>query len=144
MYKHLLWLLIILLSITVIFQSKIERESGKNQLVKKSITFTLRSDKNYAANVYRDALAQPRIIIHKLKADTKTVVWDKTYDFKRLQDYSLQNGMSETVVVNNLNRKEKLEVTCVLTYYSKGSVLQMYNDTVFNPGMKSGAVAINL
>ena len=145
MYKRLLWLLIVLLSLSVIFQLKTKKTSDRDEPVEKSITFTMYADNNYTARVYRNAMAQPRILIYKIKAGAKTVIWDKTYDFKYLRDYSnLHNRMFETVIINNVNTREILEVRYVLTYYADGSFLQMYNDTVFNARVKSGLIKINV
>jgi hypothetical protein len=124
---------------------KTKKVSNPEHPLEKSIAFTMYSNNSYTAQAYKNAMAQPRILIYKVKAGIKTVVWDKTYDFKYLRDYStLHNRMFETVVINNVNSRETLEVRYVLTYYADGSFLQMFNDTVFNARVKSGLIKINV
>jgi hypothetical protein len=117
MRKYLLWLSVLLLFTgNADFQSKIEEVINPEQPVSKSICFAVNGDKNYSASIYNDALAQPRIIINKLRADSKIVVWDKTYNSKQLRDYSsVQNTMLEKVIINNIiDSKEKLQVTWLI------------------------------
>lgn len=147
MKKNLLWLLVVLVFAgSAVLQAHRNEMVDAKQPVRKNISFAVYFDRNYSATAYDDALAQPRIIINKLRADSKIVVWDKTYDFKQLRDYSsLKNGILENVVINNLSEgDEELEVTYILTYNTKGSILKMCNDTIFTAGTQSGQVYINL
>jgi len=147
MRKHLLWLSVVLVFAGgSVLQAHRKKMGDAEQPVKKNISFAVCFDRNYSAAAYENALAQPRIIINKLRAGSKIVVWDKTYDFKQLRDYSsLKDGILENVVINNLmESKEELEVTYILTYNTKGSVLKMCNDTIFTASTQRGQVYINL
>jgi hypothetical protein len=147
MRKHLLPLsLLLLLAGCAVFQKRISEILHPEQPVSKSISFAVNTDENYSSIVYNDAFAQLRITVTKIRGNQRAMVWDTIYNPQKLQDYSfLKNAMSKEIIINNvLESKENLEVLYTLTYYSKGNVLQLYNDTILTPGIRQKKLCINV
>ena len=114
--------------------------------VSKNISFAVYKAGDYNSNIYADASARLQVTIVKVRGSKRSIVWQKSYDAKLLNQYpSLQNAIAQNVVINNVvDSKEKLEVVYTLTYDSKGSQLQLQDGTTINKGEKDGKLFINI
>jgi len=74
---------------------------------------------------------QVHIIVEKVSKNERAQVWDTTFDAKRLKQYpSFDKALSQTIVVPATNAKEHFEVRYILTYSSKGSKLELRDQTI--------------
>ncbi len=146
MKKYLLGLSVVSVVALAAFHKQVKEVVLPEAPVSKSISIAVFADKNYSSAVYNDALAMLHITVTKVKGNKRTLVWDKTFDAKLLRDYpSFENALTQKIVVDNVSdNREKLEVVYTLTYTNKGSVLQMFNSTLFTKGQHSGKLYINI
>jgi len=146
MKKHLLWLSVAVVVLVAAMHKEVSEITNPAKPVEKSISFAVYKGSNYASDVYNSTSAQVHITIEKVSAKSRTTVWEKTFDAQSLKQYpSLQNAMSQTVKVPNVfDSKEHLEVTYTLTYNSKGSELQMQNETVVSNDTRSSKLYIGI
>jgi len=128
------------------FQAQVEEMLFPEQPVCKKIILKIYAGKNYSAAVYQDALAALEITVIKTSGNTRTVVWNKTYETKQLAQYpALENALPENIIISNIkNSREKVEVIYALTYNTKGSMLQMYGDMLVAAKEQTGQLYISL
>ncbi len=113
--------------------------------ISKNISFEVYKASNYTAAIYNDASARLQVTVVKVRGNERSIVWQKNYDAKLLNQYpSAENAFSQNVVINNVvDSKEHLEVFYTLTYDSKGSVMQVQDGEVIAKGAKNGRLFIN-
>ncbi|MEP7318732.1 MAG: hypothetical protein ABI921_08315 [Panacibacter sp.] len=146
MKKRLLWLPVLLIASAIVAYSPVKNAFIKEAPVTKSISFAVYKGNNYSSEVYSNTFAQLHIVVEKVNGKMRTKVWDKTFDAKLLNQYpSVENALSQKVTVANvLDKKEHLEVTCTLTYNSKGSELRMQSGTVVSGNVSNDTVDISI
>ena len=132
MKKYLLWLPLAWFGFGAAIYTTTKVTPAPEKTVNKNISFAVYKGNNYASDVYNNTSAKLHIIITKVRGNSRSVVWDKTFDAKLLKQYpSLENALTQSVTVPNvLDKKEHLEVAYTLTYDSNGTELQMQNGTV--------------
>jgi hypothetical protein len=109
------------------------KQRTESRLVNKNISFAVYKGSSYASGIYNNTSAQVHIIVEKVNTKgQRTTVWDKTLDSKNLSQYpSAENALKQNVTIPGVNqKKEYLVVHYTLTYNSKGSELQMQDNTV--------------
>ncbi len=147
MKKQLIWLPVVIAAVLLTAWNKPLREMmTPEKAVSKNISFAVYKAGDYNSNIYADASARLQVTIVKVRGSKRSIVWQKSYDAKLLNQYpSLQNAIAQNVVINNVvDSKEKLEVVYTLTYDSKGSQLQLQDGTTINKGEKDGKLFINI
>jgi hypothetical protein len=97
----------------------------------KSISFAIYKGDKYNTKVYDCTYVQVHIIVDRVTKTQRIQVWDTTFNEKRLKQYpSLDKALSQTVVVPvSTKANEHFEVRCILIYQSKGSKLEMQDET---------------
>ncbi|HEY6975546.1 MAG TPA: hypothetical protein VH396_04615 [Chitinophagaceae bacterium] len=131
MNKYLVWLPAIMILGAVMYKQVKQRTESR--LVNKNISFAVYKGSSYASGIYNNTSAQVHIIVEKVNTKgQRTTVWDKTLDSKNLSQYpSAENALKQNVTIPGVNqKKEYLVVHYTLTYNSKGSELQMQDNTV--------------
>lgn len=147
MKKQIIWLPVAIAAILLTAWNKPLREMlAPEKTVSKNISFAVYKTGEYNSNIYADASAKLQVTIVKVRNNTRSIVWQKSYDAKLLSQYpSLENAIAQNVVINNVvDSKEKLEVVYTLTYDSKGSELQLQDGTTIDKGQKDGKLFINI
>ena len=131
---------------TAIFHTLLPNIFSAEKAVNKHISFSIARDNNYDAKVYDMALATVHVIIFKVKDKKQVILWDKVFDTLQLKNYPTSaNALCQTVNVKNIfDRKEKLFVTYIVTYNTKGSVMQLENGTTVAQGVKREKLTINI
>lgn len=139
----------ILLGLTLpaaIFHTQVTNLFTAEKNVNKEISFTITRDSNYNQKVYDMATASVRVVIFKVRDHKQTILWNKVYGNMLLKDFPVAGkNMAETVTVRNISdKKEKLYVTYMVTYNSKGSVVELQNGTTLSKGSKQDKLDINI
>ena len=137
MKKYLLWLpvFVIVMGATIYKPAK---EALTEKPVDKSISFAVYKGNTYASLIYRSTSARLHISIEKISGSKRTIVWEKSFDSKLLNQYpSPKQPISQTVTIPKLFGKERIEIIYTLTYNADGSELHMQNGTVL-PGSATG------
>jgi hypothetical protein len=143
MKKYLLWLPVAVVIGAAIYQPVTEAMTVKP--VDKSISFAVYKDTGYSSDIYNNTSAQLHITIEKVKGNIRTQMWSKTFDAKLLKQYpTLQEAMSQTVVVPKVLAKERLEIAYTIIYNSGGSELQMQNASVVAVNAMTGKFDIRI
>jgi hypothetical protein len=128
MTKRLLgWIMVLGLPLLGIAAYKTVKESFLNERVDKNISFNLYRAGSYTAKIYDSTAAEIEIRVEKVNGKSRTQVWDTTFGPRMLRKYpSIEKALSKTITVADvLERKEHLEISYVITYDSKGNILQM-------------------
>ena len=139
----------ILLGLTLpaaIFHTQVANVFSTEKAVNKEVSFSITRDTNYNEKAYDMASATVRVVIFKVRDNKQTILWNKVYGSMLLKDFPV-NGkqMAETVIVRNISdRKEKLFVTYIVTYNTKGSVVELQNGTTLAKGAKQDKLEISL
>lgn len=139
----------ILLGLTLpaaIFHTQVANVFSTEKAVNKEVSFSITRDTNYNEKAYDMARATVRVVIFKVRDNKQTILWNKVYGSMLLKDFPV-NGkqMAETVIVRNISdRKEKLFVTYIVTYNTKGSVVELQNGTTLAKGAKQDKLEISL
>jgi hypothetical protein len=142
--------IIIAISIAAIllmsFNSKVASILHHEKTVSKNIAVTVSTNNNYASEIYNDAYAQITITITKISASKKVIVWQKNFEAAQLKTYAaLSNSALQHITVGNIiNTKEKLEVTCDITYNNNGSILRTVSATEIKPAENNRKLFINI
>lgn len=147
MKKQLLWLPVVLAAVMLTAWNKPLREMiAPEKTVSKNISFAVYSKDNYNNSIYANASAKLKITIVKVRGVERSIVWQKQYDAKLLNQYpSLEKAVAQNVTVKNVvDSKEKLEVIYTLTYNDKGSELQLQDGVVVSKGEKEGKLFVNI
>lgn len=147
MKKQLLWLPVVLAAVMLTAWNKPLREMiAPEKTVSKNISFAVYSKDNYNNSIYANASAKLKITIVKVRGLDRSIVWQKQYDAKLLNQYpSLEKAVAQNVTVKNVvDSKEKLEVIYTLTYNDKGSELQLQDGVVVSKGEKEGKLFVNI
>lgn len=146
MKKIILEILLGLSLPAAIFHTNIANWFSAEKAVSKKISVSIARDTNYNSNVYDMSKASVHVIIFKVKDHKQIVLWDKTYDTLPLKNYpTLNNAIHNEVTVSNIaDRKEKLYVTYIVTYNTKGSIMHIENGTALLKGEKEGKLFINI
>lgn len=147
MKKHLLWFMVAVVVVLLAAWCKpIIANINFQQPVSKSVSFAVFKANSYTSKVYDDASVKLSVVIVKVSGNNRSIVWQKSYGAKLLNQYpSVADAMSQTVVVDNINdRSEHLEVIYTLTYNAKGSTVTLQDGTVIARGEKTGRLAINI
>ena len=105
--------------------------------VAKNVSFLLYKGSNYSSKVYKGSSAQVYVSVEKVRNTARTIVWDTTFDSKQLNKYpSAKKSLSQKVTIPNvIESKEHLEINYLLTYKSKGSVLNIQSRNFNSNGM---------
>lgn len=137
---------VVLLVLGAAIYSPAKEALTKKAPVTKSISFAVYKGGNYSSEVYNNTSAQIHIVVEKVSGKIRTLVWDKTFDAKLLNQYpSIENALSQNIIVPNVfDKKEHLEVTYTLIYNSKGSQLKMQSGTVVSGDVKINKVDISI
>jgi hypothetical protein len=132
MKKYLLWLPLVWFGFGAAIYTTAKGTKAPEKTVNKNISFAVYKSNSYASDVYNTTSATLHITITKVRGNSRSIVWDKTFDAKLLKQYpSLENALTQNVTVPDvLDKKEHLEVTYTLTYNSNGNELQMQSGTV--------------
>lgn len=114
--------------------------------VSKNISFAVFKADSYNSNVYAGASAKLKITIVKERGSKRSIVWQKDFDARALNQYpSLEKAVAQKVIVNNVvDSKDKLYVVYTLTYNDKGSEMQLRDGAVIARGENSGKLMINI
>lgn len=147
MKKQLIWLPVVLAVVILTAWSKPLKEMmTPEKAVSKNISFAVYKADNYNANVYADASAKLKITIVKVRGTKRSIVWQKDFDAKALNQYpSLEKAVAQKVIVNNVvDSKDKLYVVYTLTYNDKGSEMELRDGTVIAKGENNGKLMINI
>jgi hypothetical protein len=147
MKKHLIWFPVIAVVVLLAAWSKpIVENITFSKPVSKSISFAVYKANNYASKIYSDASAKLDVTIIKVRGYKRSIVWQKSYDAKLLNQYPcLADAMSQKVVVDNVDdRKDRLEVVYTLTYSSDGNTIQLQDGTTISKGENNGKLFINI
>jgi len=130
MAKRLLgWMLILGLPLIGIAAYKTVKESFLSVRVDKSVSFNLYKGNDYASAIYDSTEAEIEITVEKVNGKNRSPVWDTTLGPQLLKKYpSPEKALAKTIIVPAvLEGKEHLEVRYVITYNSKGNILQIQN-----------------
>lgn len=129
-----------------IFHTQIANIFSAEKPVTKTISLSIARGAQYDESAYNMSKASVRVIIFKVKDNKQIVLWDKNYDTLLLKNYpAFSNALHNEVTVSNiLDHKEKLYVTYIITYNTKGSVMQIENGTTLLRGEKNSNVVINI
>jgi hypothetical protein len=122
------------------------KKATQSNLANKDISFAVYKLQSYKSRVYENTFAQVHIVVEKINTRGEhTIVWEKSMNAKSLSKYpTIENALQQNVVVPNVNeKKEYLVVDCTLIYSSKGSELQMHDETIINNN-KSGKINITI
>lgn len=146
MKKIILEILLGLSLPAAIFHTNIANWFQAEKAISKKISVSIARDTNYTGNAYDMSKASVHVIIFKVKDHKQVVLWDKSYDTIPLKSYpTLGNALHSDVTVSNiLDRKEKLYVTYIITYNTKGSIMRIENGTALLKGEKEGKLFINI
>ena len=147
MKKQLIWLPVVLAVVMLAAWSKPLKEMMTSEkTVSKNISFAVYKADNYSSSAYADASAKLKITIVKARGTKRSIVWQKEFDAKALNQYpSLEKAVAQKVIVNNVvDSKDKLYVVYTLTYNDKGSEMQLRDGAVIAKGEKSGKLLINI
>ena len=119
------------------------KEAQKEKSVNESISFAVYKSDSYTSEVYNNTSAQVRIIIEKAGKKGSAVVCDTMLNAKMLKDYpSIEKAQYQKIIIPGIHTgKEHLEVKYILIYNSKGSELQMQDETVVS---NDGATKLNI
>jgi hypothetical protein len=114
--------------------------------VNKEINISISRDTNYNLQVYDKTFATLHVIIFTVKNHKQTTVWHKVYNAMAVKQYpGAGNALQQTVQVKNIyDGQEQLFVTCIVTYYTNGSILQIQNGTSLLSGQRTGKLSINI
>ena len=130
MKKRLLgWVIVLGLPLLGIAAYKTVKESFLEERVDKSVSFHLYKSGSYNSKVYDSTAAKIEITVQKVNGKNRTQVWDTTFGPCLLRKYpSMEKALSKEVTIPGvLEKREHLEVKYVITYNSKGNVLQIQN-----------------
>jgi len=122
------------------------KKADQSNLANKDISFAVYKSQSYKSRVYENTFAQVHIVVEKINTRGEhTIVWEKNMNAKSLRKYpTIENALQQNVVVPNVNeKKEYLLVDYTLIYSSKGSQLQMHDETIINNN-KSGKINITI
>src|SRR3954447_20037714 len=121
------WVIVLGLPLLGIAAYKTVKESFFEKRVDKDISFSLYKAANYASKAYDSTAAQIEITIEKVNGKNRLQVWDTTFGPCLLKKYpSIQKALSKRIIVTDvLEKKEHLEIKYVITYNTKGNILQI-------------------
>ena len=146
MKRCLLWLFFILIASSVGIAAAIDPIMNvmRDKPVEKEIAFSLYKGSSYASKAYKGSSAEIYIAVEKVRSTTRSVVWDTTLDAMLLSKYpSLKKAMSKKIIIPNvIENKEHLEMTYLLTYNSKGSILKMQSSHLIFNGKDTLAIKL--
>ena len=113
------------------------KQTLQEKTVEKNISLSIYKGANYNAKVYDCTYAQVQVYVQKVYGNTRSVVWQKTFDAQLLKQYpSIENAIREEVKISGIReRKEHLEVVYVFIYNSKGAELQMQGGSVIGKNL---------
>ncbi len=134
---------------TILLMSFHNRFTGMlhpEQTTSKNIAVAVSTNNNYVSDVYNDAYAQVTITITKIRSGKKIIVWQKNFEAVQLKTYAaISNTALQHITIGNIvNAKEKLQVTCDITYNNKGSILHTVSATEINPAENNRKLFINI
>ncbi len=126
------WIIVFALPFIGIAGYETVQNSFSSKTVDKSISFDIYKGNNYRSKVYDGTSAQIEIIVEKVRGTDRVVVWDTTFDAKKLKQYpSIENALSQNITIANLvDNKDQVEIKYLITYNSKGNILQMQSCSV--------------
>lgn len=135
-----------LLLLAAIFQTTFSNIFPAEKAMDKQISFSIARDSNYNGQAYDMELATVHVIIFKVKAKKQIVLWQKVFDTMQLKMYpTTAKALCQTVTVKNIyDSKEKLFVTYIVTYNTKGSIIQLENGTCVTKNAKEEKLCINI
>lgn len=135
-----------LLLITAIFKTTLTNLFFTEKPADKQISFSIARDSNYDGEAYDMELATVHVIIFKVKEKKQIVLWDKVFDTLQLKKYpTAANAMYQAVTIKNVSdQKEQLFVTYIVTYKTKGSIMQLENGTSVARGASQEKLCISI
>ena len=125
------WVIVLGLPLLGIAAYKTVKESFFEKRVDKNISFNLYKAANYASKAYDSTAAQIEITVEKVSGKNRVQAWDTTFGPCLLKKFpSIEKALSQTIIVPGvLEKKEHLEIRYVITYNSKGNILQLQSGT---------------
>jgi hypothetical protein len=143
MKKHLLWLSILFFA-ALPFKKQVMEIVKPVKAEDKQISLAIYANNNYTYKVYDEALAKVHVTVTKVKGNSKTVVWEKSFDAMPLSSYpTISDAITQEVSIPKVfDAKEELLVSYSITYESKGSVLEFVSREVVSKGSKKGSLFI--
>ncbi len=127
MKKYSKWLMVAVSVIVMAFAYKPIKSAIEGNPVDKRISFVIYKGNNYTSKAYDKTSAQVHINVEKVSHGKCITVWDTTFDAKLLKQYpSIENAfLKEIIVPHVIDKRDRLEISCILTYKSSGGQLQM-------------------
>lgn len=112
----------------------------------KNINLEVYKSNDYLSAIYNDASAKIYVSITKVSGNTRLTVWSKTFDAIQLKQYpSLEGPLSQKIAIKNVfDSKEHLEILSTVSYYSKGSVLEIKDGVLVSKGTTGGTLVIEI
>ncbi len=106
--------------------------------VNKSINLSIYRDDNYSSAAYDSTIASVHITISKVTGSKLTVMYDKTLSSMQLNKFpGAQNALiSNLIIPDLLNSKEKLLINYTITYSTQGSTLTFSNNVMSSAAQK--------
>ena len=132
MNKFLAWLPASLMIIGLAVYKPV-KEAMKANMVDKSVSISVFRNADYNADAYKSTLASVYVTVEKINTKGESsILWEKNFDAKEITKYPLkEKALEQNISVKNINEhKERIEVKYVLIYNSKGTELQMQDETV--------------
>src|SRR4051794_21087495 len=119
--------------------------SGTENTINEKILLAVYRGSDYTSIAYTNSSAQVHVAIEKVNpTGVNTIVWEKTFDSKYLNQYpSVEDVIKQNVEINNiLTKNEYLIVKYNVIYNSQGSELQMQNDVIVDDSSRN--ISINI
>lgn len=112
----------------------------------KNINLEVYKSNDYSSAIYNDATAKVCITITKVSRNSRIIVWNKTFDTLQLKQYpSLSSALSQKIAIKDvLDDSEHLEIVGTVSYYSKGSVLEIRDGVLLSKGTRNGKLIISI
>jgi len=145
MKRNLLWLaFVFLVVISCVAAYRPLMKAIKGKPIEKNISFAIYKENNYSSKIYRNSSAKIYIAVEKVECNTRTLVWDTTFDARLLKSYpSAKKALSQKITIPNIFAKqEHLEMNYVVTYNSNGSVLSMQSGAFILDSLRTIAIGI--
>ncbi len=146
MKKFILEILLGLGLSTAIFHTQTGSIFAAEKPVTKQINLYVSRDSSYNSATYDATIASVYIVVFKTVAHKQTILWQKAYDAMQLKNYPVNTSvMRQTVTIKNVKEsREKLYITYLVTYTTRGNTLKVENGTCLQKGENKGDVMINM
>ncbi len=125
---------------------KLEHVFTSTPLTSKSIDLSLYKNISYNAPVYNNVSATVQVTITKISKGERKVIWQHNYGPKQLKQYATSTEpWLQKIHIRNINdKKDKFEVSYLLMYNVKGTMLNLTSDTLLVKGKENQAISISV